>query len=90
MVAQTPLAETLDRQGRLQTWLAMQLAARLGRPVYKQEVSRWALGTTMPEFATREAIAEILGVAVSDLFPAHAQGVSVNSASSDEDERTAA
>jgi hypothetical protein len=70
MVARTALGEHLIQEGRAQTWLAMQLSARLGRPVYRQEVHLWCRGDRMPELATREAIASILKAPVDVLFPA--------------------
>lgn len=87
MVAEpTPLGETLIEQGRTQTWLAMQLSARIGRPVYPQEVSRWCkAGDRTPEATTREACSKILKVSLGDLFPsAHSAGVSTTSASADD------
>jgi transcriptional regulator with XRE-family HTH domain len=76
MVEPTPLATVLQEQGRTQTWLAIQLSARLGRAVYKQEVSRWALGAMLPEDRTQRAIASVLDVPVADLFGIHADTVS--------------
>jgi hypothetical protein len=86
MVADTtPLGETLIEQGRTQTWLAMHLSARLGRPVYRQEVHRWCkAGDRTPEPATREAIADILSVPLSDLFPAHSPEPSPHPPSADD------
>jgi hypothetical protein len=84
MVAHTPLGEHLMQEGRAQTWLAMHLSARLGRPVYRQEVHLWCRGDRTPEPATREAIASILKVPVAALFPAHGQGVSPTDGDADD------
>ncbi len=69
MVALTPLGEILIQEGRSQSWLAMQLAARLGRPVYRQEVYRWCHGIHEPEASTRAAIADVLDRQVHEIFP---------------------
>lgn len=69
MVALTPLGEILVDEGRSQTWLAMQLSAKLGRPVYRQEVSRWARGIHEPEASTKVAIADVLHRQLDEVFP---------------------
>lgn len=68
MVYRTSLARVLEEQGRSQVWLTIQIAARIGRPVFPQEVSTWVRGRHLPEPGTRQAIADALGVPEAVLF----------------------
>ena len=60
---ETPLKRALDEDGRRQSWLAK----RLG--VAPRQVWAWVHGLHVPEQATREQIARVLGRKVDDLWP---------------------
>lgn len=66
---ETPLKTVLDDEGRRQTWLADQLTEKLGRPIDARQVWGWVHGIHLPEQATRQAIADVLGRHVDELWP---------------------
>jgi hypothetical protein len=69
MVAHTPLGQILAEEGRTQNWLAIQVSARLGRPVLRQEIGRWVNGIHTPQPAAQAAVADALGRSMLDVFP---------------------
>lgn len=66
---ETPLKRVLDQEGRRQTWLADQVSARLDKNIDSRQVFGWVHGIHVPEHATREAIAYVLGRTPEDLWP---------------------
>lgn len=66
---ETPLKRILTEEGRMQSWLADRLSDRLGRHVSRSEVNRWVHGVHVPKQATREAIADVLGRHIDEVFP---------------------
>lgn len=90
MATRGPLDTILMHEGRTKTWLAMQLSARLGRAVYRQEVSDWCRDVHVPEARTRAIIADVLGRDVAELFPSHDGAVCDLPDASDAEHRDAA